>query len=74
MRNDGVERSDGLAAVEQLGVAFAHADVELERVQHLHLMAAVPSGLDQDARAVQGFVPRQDGQTHNNLQWPGVRD
>ncbi len=63
-RNDGIDRADRFALVEQFRVASAEADVELERVQHAHLVAALLRGLDQDARAVQRFLPRQDDETH----------
>ncbi len=56
-RDHRVDRTNRFALVEQLRVALADADIELQRVQHAHAVAALPSRLRQHARAVQGFIP-----------------
>src|SRR5205823_1077944 len=65
--NDGVDRADRLALVEQLGAAFADVNVELQRVEHADLVATRPGRLHEDASAVERRLPRQNHQTHTHL-------
>ena len=66
-RNDGIDRPDRLALVEQLGVTPAEADVELQRVHDLDVMAACSASLRQRPGAVQRLLPRQYDDSHESL-------
>jgi hypothetical protein len=62
--DDGVHRPDRLALVEQLRLAAADADVELERVEDADVVAAGLGRLGQHAGTVQFRPPRQDDDAH----------
>src|SRR5262249_8801675 len=65
-RDDRIDVADRLALVEQLGVAAADADVELQGVEHIDGVSAPAAGLDQRPGAVQRLLPREDHQTHSH--------